>query len=57
MLINNWRTNKEVQYNKRQGDILVKSLSSENNKELMLQKEYMDLKKLYIIVLLEKKDK
>ena len=37
MLINNWRTNKEVQYNKRQGGILVKSLSSANNKELMLQ--------------------
>ena len=37
MLINNWHTNKEAKYNKRQGNILIKSISFENNKELTLK--------------------
>jgi hypothetical protein len=37
MLMNNWRTNKGIQYNKRQGDILIKSIAQDNSKELTLK--------------------
>lgn len=37
MLVDHWRVDKKIQYNKRQGDILIKSIFQDNSKELTLK--------------------
>jgi hypothetical protein len=37
MLVDNWRSDKKIHYNKRQGDILIKSIFQDNSKELTLK--------------------
>jgi len=44
MLVNNWYSNKEAEYNRRMGDILVKSISLNNNEVDLTLKSLQDLK-------------